>query len=238
MKIDLLVLLSGARKVEGGLSAALSDVGGRTQLEAVLSQYSDLVYRGATPVVTLQASDCKFFHLDDIVKSIWADSSIVRIQGETAGAACSALLAIDSLTLKNPLLVVNGDHLLEADLAKFVSELQNQSAAAGVMVFDSINPRFSYVRVGQNGFVEEVAEKKLISRNATAGVYYFSSGELFVKSIYALIKKQMHVGGRYYIAPSLNEVILGGGTVIAVKVPANKYQPLSPLNIPTKNEAP
>jgi len=238
MKIDLLILLSAVRKVEGGLPSMLSDVGGRTQLEVVLSQYNSLVDMGATPIVTLQSSDCKFFHLDDIVKSIWSESSIVRIQGETAGAACSALLAIDSMNLKNPLLVVNGDHLLDVDLPKFVSELQRQSASAGLVVFDSLNPRFSYVRVDHNGRVEEVAEKKLISRNATAGVYYFSSGELFVKSICALIKKQMHFGGRYYIAPSLNEVILSGGTVLAVKVPANKYQPLSPLNIPIKNEAP
>lgn len=238
MKIDLLILHSAVPKIENGLPASLSDIGGRMQLESVLSQYNEIVSMGGAPIVTLQSSDCKFFRLDEIIKNIWPVSSIVKVHGETAGAACSALLAIDKLTLENPLLVVNGDHLLDVNLVNFVAELQNRCASAGVIVFDSINPRFSYVRMNDNGLVEEVAEKKLISRNATAGVYYFSSGELFFKSICSLIKKQMHVGGKYYIAPSLNEVILVGGIVLAIKVPADKYKPLSPPNIPTKNEAP
>jgi dTDP-glucose pyrophosphorylase len=182
--------------------------------------------------------DCKNFHLDQVVHRFWPQVKIVKVQGETAGAVCSALLAINHLLLSEPLLIVNGDHLLEADLIGMIEETKNRKASGGVVVFESINPRFSYVRIDEHGWVDEVAEKKPISRNATAGVYYYSTAQLFIQSAVSLIKKQAHFGGRYYIAPCFNEVILRGGSVFAFKIPSQSYKPLSPINIPINREAP
>ena len=50
----------------------------------------------------------------------------------------------------------------------------------GVIVFDSVHPRWSFVRVDKAGFVIETAEKRPISRLATAGFYYFRRGADFV----------------------------------------------------------
>jgi hypothetical protein len=41
------------------------------------------------------------------------------------------------------------------------------------MTFKSTHPKWSFARLDQDGLVEEVAEKKPISDNATVGIYYY-----------------------------------------------------------------
>ena len=73
--------------------------------------------------------------------------------------------------------------------------------------FDALIPCFygegnawSYARCGQDGYVEEVAEKKQISEYATAGYYYWSKGSDYVKYAKQMIEENSRTNGEFYVA--------------------------------------
>ena len=55
--------------------------------------------------------------------------------------------------------------------------------------------------------VIEVAEKKVISNNATVGVYYWKQGKDFVKYTIKMIEKNVRVNNEFYVCPVYNEAI-------------------------------
>ena len=66
----------------------------------------------------------------------------------------------------------------------------------------------SYAKCDQDGFVTEVAEKKVISKNATVGVYYWKHGSDYVQSAEKMIKKNIRVNNEFYVCPVYNEFLL------------------------------
>ena len=77
------------------------------------------------------------------------------------------------------------------------------------MTFPNTHPRWSYVRT-EDDRVVAVAEKQPISRNATAGLYYFRRGGDFVQAAERMLLKNASRGGEFYVAPVYNELILMG----------------------------
>jgi dTDP-glucose pyrophosphorylase len=90
-------------------------------------------------------------------------------------------------------------------------------------VFDSVHPRWSYVRLDEHGYVIEAAEKRPISRYATAGVYYFRQGKAFVQAAMEMIKKDANTGGVFYICPTFNELILEQAKIGVYKISRDVY---------------
>ena len=78
-------------------------------------------------------------------------------------------------------MIVNGDQLLRnVNLAETVSHFNKDNLDGGIVVFQDIHPRWSFVKCDKEGYVIEAAEKRPISNLATAGVYYFKRGSDFV----------------------------------------------------------
>ena len=69
---------------------------------------------------------------------------------------------------------------------------------------------WSYARTLDNGYVQEVAEKKVISNNATAGYYYWKKGSDFVKYAEQMIEENSRSNGEFYVAPVYNWAIQDG----------------------------
>ncbi|GIG29917.1 sugar phosphate nucleotidyltransferase [Cellulomonas marina] len=176
-------------------------------------------------VVVVRAEDAERYHVDHIVSLIEPDAHLIVVAHDTAGAACSALLAVDLLEEDEELLVVNLTDFADVDLRDAVGVFRERGAAAGTLVFDSLHPRYSYVRLeGEGGDeVVEVAEKSPISRHATAGVYWFASTTAFVEAAKSMILKRAEVQHSYFVAPVLNEIILDGGLVLAVRIEQDAY---------------
>ncbi len=55
--------------------------------------------------------------------------------------------------------------------------------------------------------VIEAAEKKIISNQATAGIYYFSNGREFIQNIRQMIDRGITTNNEYYVCPVFNEYI-------------------------------
>jgi dTDP-glucose pyrophosphorylase len=80
----------------------------------------------------------------------------------------------------------------------------------GIVTFEATHPKWSYVKLDNNGFVQEVAEKKVISNQATAGVYFWRKGSDYVQYASQMIDQNIRVNNEFYVAPVYNQAILDG----------------------------
>lgn len=199
----------------------LIEIGSKTMIERVVANL-ETAENVVQFIFVIGSEDCQKFHLDNTLKIITNERAcIVRLDRETRGSACSALMAIDHIATDTPLLIANSDQLFEAPISELISEFT--TADAGIISFDSVHPRWSYARLNEQGKVIETAEKRPISRHAIAGLYYFKRGQDFVDAAMTMIRKDENVNGRYFIAPTLNQMILAGQDIRMHKVNNDCY---------------
>ena len=111
---------------------------------------------------------------------------------------------------EKPIAIINADQFMVWNSNEFFYAMAADECDGGMVTFDSTHPMYSFVKTGEDGFVTECAEKKPISRHATAGVYYFRRGKDFVKGAKKMIKKKITTNGQYFICPVYNELIAQG----------------------------
>ncbi|MCV0383304.1 MAG: glycosyltransferase family 2 protein [Erythrobacter sp.] len=201
----------------------LIEVDGQPMIERVIRNLKKL---DADPrfVFVLPEQDIVRFSLNRTLSLLAGEGTkIVGLRDETQGALCSALMAVDELDLEAPLVIANADQVLEIDLNQLVREFRDGGAKAGVPIFDSIHPRWSYVATDNDGNVQQAAEKQPISRHAVAGLYFFETARVFVDAAMASIEANASHNGLFYIAPCLNEIILNGGRVASKQIDGRSY---------------
>lgn len=136
----------------------------------------------------------------------------------TEGAACTTLLAEELINNDKPLLIVNSDQYIEWDSSHFMHTLNSRSSVDGaILTFKSDNPKWSYARV-ENDRVVEVAEKKVISDNATVGIYWWRKGSDYVKYAKRMIEKNIRTNNEFYVCPVFNQAIEDGKHIIKYDV--------------------
>lgn len=201
----------------------LVEVGGKPMVARVVDNLK-AIHPEATFIFVVQKEDVTKFSLDRTLELLTEGRcSVVALPGFTKGAACSALMAIDQIDPALPIVVANGDQVLDIDLSHLTATLIASGVDGGVVTFDSVHPRWSYVDVGSDGMVIQAAEKQVISRNAIAGFYFFKNGRAFTSALMSCVENNISVDGHFFIAPSLNEIILAGGTVLAHSMPTERY---------------
>jgi hypothetical protein len=152
------------------------------------------------------------FALGDVLRLIAPGCRIVTMGKPTAGALCSVLLGMEHLTHHDELLVANADQWLDASIDDFLTWARLSRLDGALVTFPNTHPRWSYART-EGDLVVAVAEKQPISRNATAGIYYFRHGAQFVAAAERMLLKNAAVAGEFYVAPVYNEFVLAGRRV-------------------------
>ena len=136
---------------------------------------------------------------------------VVILDDVTEGAAQTVLTAKHLINDDTPLMTMNSDQLVDWDIERLFEMCEQ---------FDGVIPCFygegnawSYARTLDNGYVQEVAEKKQISKYATAGYYYWKKGSDFVKYAEQMIKDNSRTNGEFYVAPVYNWAVRDGKRV-------------------------
>ncbi len=136
---------------------------------------------------------------------------VVILDDVTEGAAQTILQAKDLINDDTPLMTMNSDQLVDWDIERLFEMCEQ---------FDGVIPCFygegnawSYARTLDNGYVQEVAEKKQISKYATAGYYYWKKGSDFVKYAEQMIEDNSRTNGEFYVAPVYNWAVKDGKRV-------------------------
>jgi len=224
--MNILILAAGPVQSDGlnDYPFCLSEVNGIPLIEHITNKCLEL--RPHNVIYAFQRDDIKRFHLDEVAALLTPQATILEIPGQTQGAACTALLASSFIANDEELLILNCNEVLEISFSKVVNEFRSCRNDAGVVFFDSVHPRYSYVRLDENKFVLEAAEKRPISRHATAGFYWFKFGCYFIESVKSSIRKDANVNGIFYICPTLNEMILTGRKIGSFAIDSSDYYPL------------
>lgn len=211
---------------------ALIEFRGKLMIEHLIENLSS-IHGEKRLIFLLRDEDCARFHLDETIRLLTAPGTIlIRVSGETKGAVCSSLLAIDHIDNDIPLLISNGDQLFRNGLPECVSYLIQEDGDGGCITFESAHPRWSYVRLEKNMRIIEAAEKRPISKHSIAGVYVFKRGRDYVQGAKNSIIKDANNGGIFYVSSVLNELILLNQKLHATSISNSDYVTLySPQKI-------
>jgi HAD superfamily hydrolase (TIGR01509 family) len=164
-------------------------------------------------IFIVKSDHYKQYSLNLLLNTISPNCKIIQVDSLTEGAACTALLAKELINTDEPLIIANSDQFIIWDSNEFMYSMIGDEIDAGILTFNNSHPKWSYVRLNEDGFISEVKEKQVISNTATVGVYYWKHGSDFVKSAEQMISKNIRVNGEFYIAPTFNELIQNGKKV-------------------------
>lgn len=199
----------------------VTEVNGKVMIQYAIENFNTIPDKDY--IFILNKRECEYFHTDNMVSLLTAgNKSIVTLENETGGALCTCLMGVEFINDDNELIISNNDQKFDCDLNKVVKSFRRKNADCGLVCFDCIHPRWSFVRM-ENGYVTEVAEKVPISKKAVAGVYYFKRGRDFVEAAKKAILKNQQYNNRYFISAAVNEMILASKTVIAESVENSQY---------------
>ena len=147
------------------------------------------------------------FNINSVLKILKPNCKIIELDEITEGAACTTLLAKKFINNKNPLIIANSDQYIIWDSVKSMYNFNTKKIDGGILTFEAIHPKWSYAKTDKKNFVSEVAEKKVISNNATVGVYFWKKGNDYVKYAEQMIQKNIRVNNEFYVCPVFNEAI-------------------------------
>lgn len=138
----------------------------------------------------------------------WAPGCVViPIQDLTEGAACTVLCAKSLIDNESELMIANSDQYIDADMKAYLNAMRYRSLDGQIMTMKATDPKWSFIGISAAGYVSTVAEKVVISDEATTGIYNFRRGCDFVRAAESMIREGLRVGGEFYVAPVYNQLI-------------------------------
>jgi NDP-sugar pyrophosphorylase family protein len=169
-------------------------------------------------IFIVQKEHYEKYNLKQLLNLIAPNCDIVQVDGLTEGAACTTLLAKELIDNDQPLLIANSDQFIEWNSNECLYAFTADGIDAGIVTFKATHPKWSFAKVGDDGFVTEVAEKNPISDIATVGIYYWKKGSDYVKYANQMILKNIRVNKEFYVCPVFNEAIADGKKIRAKNI--------------------
>jgi len=214
MKVLIPMAGAGTRFEKAGYTfpKPLIEVRGKPMTQVVI----DSIGIDAKHVFIAQKSHYEKYNLKYLLNLIAPNCKIVQVEGLTEGAACTTLLAKEFIDNDAPLVMANSDQFVEWNSNECMYAFNADAIDGGILTFKATHPKWSYAKIGDDGFVSEVAEKKPISDNATVGVYFWKKGSDYVKYAEQMIANNIRTNNEFYVCPVFNEAI-GDGKKVRVK---------------------
>jgi beta-phosphoglucomutase-like phosphatase (HAD superfamily)/dTDP-glucose pyrophosphorylase len=215
-KLNVLIPMAGAgsRFAQAGYTfpKPLIEVRGKPMIQVVVENLNI----EANYIFLVQREHYETYNLKYLLNLIAPGCKIVQVDGLTEGAACTTLLAKEYIDNDAPLVMANSDQFVEWNSNECMYAFSADSIDGGILTFKATHPKWSYAKLDEDGFVSEVAEKKVISDEATVGIYYWRHGSDYVKYAEQMISKNIRTNGEFYTCPVFNEAV-GDGKKVRVK---------------------
>lgn len=160
-------------------------------------------------IFLVQKEHSVHYHLLDVLNSIAPGCSVVEIDGLTDGAARTTLAASRLIDNDHPLIIANSDQIVKWQGQVFSKLATDLNVVA---LFEADDPKWSFAKIEDN-LITEIAEKKVISNNASVGIYGWAKGSDYVKYAKRMIASDIRTNNEFYIAPVYNEAIADGQKV-------------------------
>jgi beta-phosphoglucomutase-like phosphatase (HAD superfamily)/dTDP-glucose pyrophosphorylase len=206
-KLNVLIPMAGAgsRFAAAGYTfpKPLIEVRDKTMIQTVV----DNLNMEANYIFIVQKDHYEKYNLKSLLSAIKPGCKIVQVEGMTEGAACTTLLARELIDNDHPLIMANSDQFVEWNTNEVMYAFNADSIDGGILTFKANHPKWSYAKLDDNGFVSEVAEKNVISENATVGIYFWKKGSDYVKYADQMIAANDRTNNEFYVCPVFNYAI-------------------------------
>lgn len=160
--------------------------------------------------------------MEQTLRRIAPDCIIVPVNAVTEGAACTVLLAKEYINNEDELMIANSDQWVDIDINSYLELLSQQNLDGLIMTMWADDPKWSFIGFDENGYVNNVVEKKVISNEATVGIYNFKKGKDFVSAAEQMITQNIRVNNEFYVAPVYNTLINSGSKIIYYNIGKDK----------------
>lgn len=158
-------------------------------------------------------------------------TEIIGIDGITEGQVCTVLKARDLIDNDDPVMTANSDQYIDFDINDYLARMDGEALDGLIMTMKANDPKWSYAR-SENGRVVETAEKKVISDDATVGIFNFRRGRDLVRAADQMIADDIRVNNEFYTCPVYNYLIKEGQKIGVYGI-GKEYDGMYGLGIPS-----
>lgn len=220
--MNILILMAGSEKdfTEKGYPKYLIEIQNKPMIQRTIELLETV---GDNITCIIRKDDQEKYFLGDTLKILCPKCKIIEVAGDTKGAVCSALFAIDEINNDEELLLINGSQLIKTDISPAIEDFRKRNLDGGIVTINAVHPKYSSVLLDENNLVVQTSEKRPISNMASTGCCYFKKGADFVGAAFAVIEKDVNTQGQYYISATFNEMILNNRKIGVFEIPKKDY---------------
>lgn len=177
----------------------LIDVNGKHMIEVVINNLKvDSPHRF---IFVCSEPHIRDYRLEEIFSKLCIEYAVV-VATNTEGPAAAVMDAKELIDSDEPLMIANSDQWVDININDYLSDLTNRNLDGSMLTMTASDTKWSYAKVDENtGLVSEVVEKKVISNEATVGIYNFKSGRLFCEYTEKMKARDIRHNGELYVAP-------------------------------------
>ena len=165
----------------------------------------------------IRKNDEQNFRVKKFIKKIMKEKfsnikfEILLLSKNTRGQAETVLSCKKYINNDRGLLIFNNDTYFKSTRLKSrLLSMKNQNIDGILGIFNSNNPEYSFVKIDNENKVIKTKEKKVISNFASTGMYIFSKGSDFIKSVEYAIEEEILSKNEFYISELYNILIKEG----------------------------
>lgn len=159
------------------------------------------------------------------IRNVWLKRvpckiTFIEMDSLSEGPASTVEASLGELDLDLPLVILNSDQYVSTSIREYVETLRNSDSNefGSIVTMFATSTKWSYIGRNDNGEIEKILEKKVISTEATVGIYAWSQAHLFVKSLESMKRDNFRVNNEFYVAPTYNYLVSRGIKVITFHV--------------------
>ena len=171
----------------------------------------------------IRKNDEQNFRVKEFIKKIMkkfpnTKFKVLLLSKNTRGQAETVLSCKKEINNDRALLIFNNDTYFKSiRLKSRLLSMRNQKIDGILGIFNSKDPKYSFVEIDNDDKVIRTKEKKVISNFASTGMYIFSKGSDFIKSAEYAIEKNILIKNEFYISELYN-ILIKEGKKITVDV--------------------
>ena len=124
------------------------------------------------------------YEIDKKIYEFFPDAKIIVIPEVLPGAVLTCREGVKDLPDREPVIFNDCDHVFRCREFEAVCKEKNgfDNIDGGLLTFESQKPCYSYISLGENGYVNRTVEKQVISTSAICGAYLFRSKNTFLET--------------------------------------------------------
>ena len=151
------------------------------------------------------------YQIDEKIKAYYPGAIIHVIPEVLNGAVLTCMEGVKEIKDDHPIVFNDCDHIFRCRSFEQYISGEEDGVNGALLTFPSDSPKYSFLRLDENGNVTETVEKKVISDQAICGCYYFDGKETFLEASRQYLEhcsyQEFFVSGVYNVMAQEHKII-------------------------------